>query len=145
MRPEISIPHRARYTGRGVPGSRRMANSSILVVEDEADARSAMIDILELCGYSAVPAANGKEALDYLRNSPSLPSLIILDLLMPEMDGWQFRSEQVKDPDLAAVPVVVVTAFGGANIEANEILIKPVDVDRLLNIVHEYVKPENSV
>ena len=118
-------------------------DAQILVVEDEVDARSALVDILELSGYRAAPAGNGREALDYLRKS-SRPSLIILDLLMPEMDGWQFRTEQKKDASLASVPVVVITAFGGAAIDANEVLVKPVDVDRLLDIVNRYVKLETT-
>ena len=113
----------------------------ILVVEDDADARAALVDILEVSGYSAVPAENGKKALEYLHAS-SPPSLIILDLLMPEMDGWEFRARQKENPEFARVPVVVVTAFSSANVDANDILIKPIDVDRLLLLVKHYVDPE---
>jgi two-component system, chemotaxis family, chemotaxis protein CheY len=113
----------------------------ILVVEDDADARAALIDILEISGYSAVPAENGKKALEYLAEA-ALPSLIILDLLMPEMNGWEFRAAQKKDPNLARVPVVVVTAFSAANVDADSILIKPIDVDRLLDLVKLYVDAE---
>jgi CheY-like chemotaxis protein len=95
-------------------------------------------------GYRAVPAGNGKEALDYLKKAP-VPDLIILDLWMPVMDGWQFRSEQVKDPRLAKVPVIVVTALSDrTDIDANEIIIKPVDVDRLLTKVSQYCKREQT-
>ena len=72
----------------------------ILVVEDDPDAREALIDVLEISGYSAEPAGNGREAIDLLRRS-SLPSLIILDLQMPVMNGWEFRAAQKKDPKLA--------------------------------------------
>lgn len=112
-----------------------------MVVEDDADARAALIDILKFSGYSAVPAENGKKALEYLADA-SPPSLIILDLMMPEMNGWEFRALQKKDPNLAAVPVVVVTAFSTANVDADGILIKPIDVDRLLDLVKHYVDAE---
>jgi CheY-like chemotaxis protein len=117
------------------------ASPRILVVEDDADARAALIDILEISGYSAVPAGSGREALNYLHVS-SPPSLIILDLMMPEMDGWEFRIHQKKDPALADVPVIVVTAFGGAAIDADNILVKPIDVDRLLELVGSYIPSE---
>ncbi|MDO8430776.1 MAG: response regulator [Candidatus Binatus sp.] len=113
----------------------------ILVVEDDADAREALVDILEVSGYEVVPAENGKKALEYLKAS-SPPSLIIRDLLMPEMDGWEFRARQRENPELARVPVVVVTAFSSANVDANDILIKPIDVDRLLLLVKQYVDQE---
>jgi len=93
-------------------------------------------------GYRAVPAGNGQEALDYLRRAP-VPDLIILDLWMPVMDGWQFRSEQVKDPRLKNVPVIVVTALSDrADVDANEVIIKPVDVNRLLTTVSQYCRRE---
>jgi len=114
---------------------------SILVVEDDADAREALVDILEVSGYSVVPAENGKKAIEYLR-AAAPPSLIILDLLMPDMDGWEFRIQQKKIPNQAEVPVVVVTAFSGAKVDANEVLIKPIDVDRLLDLVKQYVVSE---
>jgi CheY-like chemotaxis protein len=120
---------------------RPRVSSPILVVEDDADARTALIDILEISGFAAVPASNGREALEYLRRS-SKPSCIILDLLMPEMDGWEFRIEQKNDPKIAMVPVIVVTAFGGATIDADEILVKPIDVDHLLRIVGNYAVSE---
>jgi CheY-like chemotaxis protein len=114
----------------------------ILVVEDDADAREALIALLQMKGYRAVPAGNGKEALDYLGQAP-LPDLIILDLWMPVMDGWQFRSEQIKDSRLKDIPVIVVTALSDqADVDANEVIIKPVDVDRLLSTVSHYCKRE---
>jgi CheY-like chemotaxis protein len=110
------------------------------VVEDDADAREALIDVLEVSGYSAASARNGREALDYLRSAPS-PDLIILDLMMPEMDGWEFRRRQMSDPHLARVPVIVVSALDESGIEANDVLIKPIDIDRLLKMVSHYVGP----
>jgi len=114
----------------------------VLVVEDDEDARDAMVALLQMKGYRAVPAGNGQEALDYLKKAP-VPDLIILDLWMPVMDGWQFRIEQVKDPRLAHIPVIVVTALSDrADVDANEVIIKPVDVDRLLTSVNQYCRRE---
>jgi CheY-like chemotaxis protein len=116
----------------------------VLVVEDDEDAREALVALLQMKGYRAVPAGNGKEALDYLKKAP-VPDLIILDLWMPVMDGWQFRNEQIRDPRLAKVPVIVVTALSDrTDIDANEIIIKPVDVDRLLIKVSQYCNRERS-
>jgi CheY-like chemotaxis protein len=121
-----------------VPKHKKGEDPRILVVEDDADAREAMVALLQMKGYRAVPAGNGKEALDYLNRAP-VPDLIILDLWMPVMDGWQFRSEQVKDPRLKEIPVVVVTALSDqADVDANEVIIKPVDLDRLLTTVSHY-------
>src|SRR5215469_2387505 len=117
-------------------------DARILVVEDDADAREAMISLLQMKGYHAFPAGNGQEALDYLNRAPT-PDLIILDLWMPVMDGWQFRTEQVKDPRLKEIPVVVVTALSDqADVDADEVIIKPVDVDRLLTAVDHYCRRE---
>ncbi|MGA8643796.1 response regulator [Candidatus Binatus sp.] len=114
----------------------------ILVVEDDEDAREALVALLQMKGYHAVPAGNGREALDYL-DQASAPELIILDLWMPVMDGWQFRAEQARNPRLAHIPVIVVTALSDrADIDANEVIIKPVDVDRLLTKVDQYCRRE---
>jgi len=114
----------------------------ILVVEDDEDAREAMVALLQMKGYCAVPAGNGKEALDYLRQAPA-PDLIILDLWMPVMDGWEFRTEQVKDPRLKEIPVIVVTALSDrTDVDADEVIIKPVDVERLLMTVSQYCRRE---
>lgn len=125
-----------------MPGDKKTEDPRILVVEDDEDAREAMVALLQMKGYRVVPAGNGKEALDYLHKAP-VPDLIILDLWMPVMDGWQFRSEQTKDPRLAEIPVIVVTALSDrADVEANEIIIKPVDVNRLLTTVSHYCRRE---
>ena len=121
---------------------RERENPNILVVEDDEDAREAMVALLQMKGYHAVPAANGRAALDYLDQAPA-PDLIILDLWMPVMDGWQFRSEQTRNPRLAHIPVIVVTALSDrADVDANEVIIKPVDVDRLLLKVDQYCRRE---
>ena len=109
----------------------------LLVVEDDEGARTALGDILDLEGYEVALSSNGQEALDYLRSKP-LPDLIILDLQMPVMNGWQFRREQKKNPRFASVPVIVVTAFQSAgDIKVAAIVHKPIDIQRLLSVVHQ--------
>ena len=88
-----------------------MAVSTILVVEDDADIRSALCAILEDEGYRVACAADGQEALGALR-AGLRPSVILLDLMMPVMDGPDFRAAQLRDPRLAAIPIVVLTADG---------------------------------
>src|SRR5690349_1561300 len=77
----------------------------ILIVEDDADLRDMMAQLLLLEGFDAYAVANGREALDYLHHADA-PNLILLDLMMPVMDGWEFRREQQRDPQLAGVPVI---------------------------------------
>src|SRR5205823_5747425 len=104
----------------------------VLVVEDDPTTRDAMKMILEFGGFRVAEAANGREALDQLRSAPP-PCLILLDLMMPVMDGRQFREEQRKAPELASIPVVVVSADTDLPDQARTLgavgyLQKPVDV-----------------
>jgi CheY-like chemotaxis protein len=113
-------------------------NRSILVVDDDVFATDSLTDILAGQGYAVATAKNGREALNHLRGA-SLPRLIILDLFMPEMDGWEFRREQLKDAKLRDIPVVVMTgASVYAGIDANVIVHKPLDVERFLSLVERY-------
>ncbi|HYA34180.1 MAG TPA: response regulator [Candidatus Binataceae bacterium] len=113
-------------------------SAAILIVEDDEDARSALAEVLEMSGYAAVGVSNGLEALGYLKDSQQLPSLIILDLMMHGMDGWEFRRLQKRDSKLAHIPVIVVTALNGARIDANEIMVKPLDIESFLGVVKQY-------
>src|SRR5437879_6509382 len=90
---------------------------TILVVEDDTATRDALSLILEAEGFGVMGAANGQEALDQLRGSRR-PDLILLDLMMPVMDGWQFRRAQAQDPALSAIPVVVLSADGNVHQKA---------------------------
>ncbi|MGH7933107.1 MAG: response regulator [Candidatus Binataceae bacterium] len=110
--------------------------ASVLVVDDDADALEALVNILELEGFKAAGARNGRVALDYLRSHP-VPDLIILDLMMPEMDGWSFRNEIKKDPVLASLPIVVVTAYTAAKVDVDAILVKPIDIERLFDTMDD--------
>jgi CheY-like chemotaxis protein len=116
--------------------NRRDNKGRILVVDDDQGGLEALSDILEYEGYTVERAQNGLQALAHLQISRPLPNLVILDLLMPVMDGWEFRTRQKEDPALANVPVLVITAISAtAGIDAAEILHKPIDVDALLRAV----------
>lgn len=111
----------------------------ILIVEDDADIREVLVQVLEFEGYQVVSAENGREALDRL-NIGEPPGLILLDLMMPVMDGWRFRDAQLQDPKLAGIPVVVLSADGNLQQKASIIhaagyLKKPVELETLLNTV----------
>ena len=123
-----------------MPGDEKHDGPRILVIDDDEGVREAMVSILQVMGYSVASAINGKDALDYLRNAAT-PDLIISDLAMPIMDGRQFRREQVKEPRLAKIPVIVVSALSDqTDIDANEIFIKPVEVEILLAAVDRYCR-----
>jgi len=115
-------------------------SETVLLVEDDFDLRDALVPILEYEGHHVVSAANGKEALDRLHSMPAAPSLILLDLMMPLMGGEEFRAEQLRDPRLASIPVVVVSARPqaaekAARMGALACLQKPFDVEELLDVV----------
>jgi CheY-like chemotaxis protein len=80
-------------------------------VEDDEELRDIIADILESCGYEVIPAGNGKQAADFLAATPALPALILLDLMMPIVNGWELLRDIQADPRLAAIPVVVMTAI----------------------------------
>jgi CheY-like chemotaxis protein len=114
----------------------------ILLVEDDPDFQAVLQTALEGEGYHVIAAAHGREAMERLRHSPGC-GLIVLDLRMPVMDGYQFRAEQMRDPTLAGIPVVVLSAEGdatrrAAELGAVEVMQKPVDFDRLLAILARY-------
>jgi CheY-like chemotaxis protein len=94
-----------------------MAAGHIFVVEDEPVLRLSMRRLLEWEGFRVSCAADGREALDLLRDGDR-PTLILLDLRMPGLDGWQFLAEQKRDETLAGIPVVVVSASSEADIPA---------------------------
>ena len=117
-------------------------STRVLIVEDNDATREALSLLLQTGGYTTAEAANGREALVYLR-SHEPPRLVLLDLMMPVMDGWQFRAEQRRDPRLANVPVIVCSAQGGVeqragSLEAACYLNKPVEVEELLAVVRRY-------
>ncbi|PYR03185.1 MAG: response regulator [Acidobacteria bacterium] len=112
-----------------------IAHCPVLIVEDDADLREMMAQLLSLEGFQAAAVANGSEALQYLHNGHIKPDVILLDLMMPVMDGWEFRRKQQADPAFADVPVIVLSALDqsrAADVQAEAFLKKPLDFDRLL-------------
>lgn len=120
---------------------------SILIVEDENPIRDVITEILEDEGYRVAGATNGLEALTYLRQHAH-PGLILLDLGMPIMTGWEFRQHQQRDPQLAGIPVIVMSALPDLNrkaaaLQAADCLDKPVNIEKLLGTIARYVSVEN--
>jgi CheY-like chemotaxis protein len=116
-----------------------VGSHEVIVIDDEADSRTSLVQILQLEGFRAVAFSNGADALNYMGASGP-PCIIILDMRMPVMDGAQFRSAMLQDPRLKKIPVVVVTAFepaAAANLLALRTFRKPVNVTALLTIVRE--------
>jgi CheY-like chemotaxis protein len=118
----------------------------VLVIEDDADIRFGITVILEDEGYAVATAANGREALAYLRSAAGKPCLILLDLMMPGMNGWEFRAEQRRDPSLAGIPVLVVSAAAdlaarAAPLGATAVIQKPINVADLLDVVQRCCGP----
>lgn len=115
--------------------------TTILVVEDDDDIRSVIVDLLESEGYQTMAATNGKEALDVLSNSP-IPCLVLLDMMMPIMNGREFLDIIMKDSMLAPLPVLIVSAIADATNSKGSIgfLKKPIDIDVVLDVVGQYCK-----
>ncbi len=113
----------------------------IMLVEDDPELREALTDVLAAQGFQMLEASNGQEALDLLRKRHLRPTLILLDLMMPVMDGRSFLQERGNDPHLAQVPVVVLTAQRAAACQIEEevvaVLDKPFALKRLLEIIHD--------
>jgi CheY-like chemotaxis protein len=121
------------------------AQAPILVVEDDRDTRAVMKILLELEGYHVETAANGAEALGKLRAGLK-PCLILLDLMMPGMDGFQFMNEKRNDRTLSPIPVIISSGMydaklNAAHLQADDYLQKPVERDRLLRVVGTHRQP----
>jgi CheY-like chemotaxis protein len=112
---------------------------SILIIEDDEGVGPSIANLLRDEGYDVAIATSGRIALDRLRNDP-LPSLILLDLMMPEMDGIEFRMRQLADERLASIPVIVISARPDIARQAKQLLIedflaKPMNFEELLHVV----------
>lgn len=122
-------------------GKERLAACrSILVVEDDPNIRECLCELLRSEGYPVVSAADGAEALEKLATI-SRPTLVLLDLMMPRVDGWQVLKIMREQDHLAPVPVIITSATAdlrGGLRGANEIIKKPYDLDALLNLVAKY-------
>ncbi len=116
---------------------------SVLIVEDDPDIRETLQHLLESSGYRAPAAGNGREALDIL-DSIERPCLILLDLMMPVMDGWAFLTALDQDERLAHLPIVIVSAYTDKAMSlerAEQVLKKPVDIHALMAVVRQHCGP----
>jgi CheY-like chemotaxis protein len=119
-----------------------VAHGPILVVEDDGDLRDSVCEVLASEGFPTACAANGREALDWLLKN-SAPCAIVLDLMMPVMSGAELRAHLLKDPGLAAIPVIVLSALDEARQRgqvggAKAYLKKPIDPDALVSALQRF-------
>ena len=130
---------------------------AVLVVDDDDDIRSAVQEVLEEEGYPTVGACNGREALEMLRTTKALPALILLDLMMPEMDGWELLVRMDEIPNLHHIPVALMSAHpsirrafdkttkeSAKRVGTSLLLPKPLNLLRLLSIVHRIIPEEKT-
>ncbi len=118
--------------------------NTVMAVDDDPDILLAFKDVLELEGYTVLLARGGREALDLLRQG-ARPAVILLDLMMPDINGWDFLERQLADASIAALPVVVVSGQGVsardvAALGVSGYLKKPVDLEQLLGTLERYVR-----
>ena len=116
---------------------------TVLVVEDDVDIRQALIEVLEDHGFGTLGARDGADALSLLSSVTELPCVILLDLMMPVMDGATFREVQRQDPRLATIPVVVLSAYRDVDrhagpLDAASILRKPPSVRELVSVLRAH-------
>jgi len=128
------------------PQSSRPLGGPVLIVDDDSDIREALGDALGQAGYSVLTASNGLEAMELLKTAK--PLVILLDLYMPTMDGVAFRVEQLKDPLLATIPTVAVSAVTDMDARIRDLcfdaaLAKPVELDVLLRTVARCCEPSS--
>ena len=121
----------------------------ILIVEDDADTREGLKFFLETCGYAVVLSDDGADGLAKLR-AGLRPCLILLDLMMPKKNGFQFRAEQVLDPELLQIPVVVYSGDPdacpkGVVLGAVAHFQKPMDMDKLLEVVDAHYRRSETL
>jgi len=126
------------------PLSSPPGRAHILLVEDDDDIRETFAELLEEEGYSVATASDGREALIVLESGALLPDLILLDLMMPNMNGFQFREEQLKHPAYARIPVAVISADVMAKEKVEKLLVsrfirKPVQLQPLLAVVESMI------
>jgi len=118
-----------------------MVDGPIMVVDDDVDIRETLADALTDMGFDVVTAGNGLEALELLRSLPIVPSIVLLDLMMPVMDGYGFLAERRKDPALAAIPVAIITAGHGIDhsrlVDGAPIVRKPFNVPQLVHVIDD--------
>ena len=113
----------------------------LLIIEDNKDIQNVLKTALEIEGYLIFTANNGKEGLEQLSKMP-IPCMVLLDLMMPIMNGWEFADEISRDIIYSSIPIVVVSAFNDKNFntEKNNYIQKPIDLDALLKTISKHCK-----
>jgi CheY-like chemotaxis protein len=120
------------------PMSDNACPSSVLVVEDDDDIRMMIGEVLEDAGYVVGLAESGQRALDLIATLPR-PCLVLADLIMPDIDGWELMSTLSSDDRFATIPVIVISAWDSRTRPIDAVVIKkPFDMDVLLHIVHDH-------
>lgn len=109
-----------------------------MVVDDEPSIRDMLRLVLESEDYQIITAANGKEALDLIEEEDINPDLILLDLMMPVMNGWEFVQELKKDTSTRSIPIVTISAYEPQGLQVEGYLPKPTSVDSILTEVKKY-------
>jgi DNA-binding response OmpR family regulator len=112
----------------------------VLIVEDDPDTRETLETLLQMHGVAARAVENGQQAWDLLRSAEPAPCLILLDLMMPVLSGWQLRERMIADEKLRRIPVIVMsaTADSSTTLEAAAVMRKPIDFESLVRRVREY-------
>ncbi len=142
--PPVVVPR--GQTQGSAAGDREAVETSrfVLIVDDDPDLLDVTSFVIQSEGIAVETARNGQEALSVLR-AGGLPGLVLLDLMMPVMNGWEFLAEVAKDPVLDAIPVVVLTAAEHTQVPgAAEVLTKPMDLAALLRVVERYVRGDDD-
>ena len=121
----------------------------ILIVEDDLEIREELIELITFEGQPAAGAEHGAAALAWLERAPSPPSVILLDLMMPVMNGWDFRSLQRSNPRFASIPVVVMSGAGDVKtearaLEAHGFLLKPFTSEALFEALSPFLQREQA-
>jgi CheY-like chemotaxis protein len=122
-----------------VPIPQRSASREVLIVDDDFSTREVLTELLQDHGYSVIAVADGREALNYLRDASPI-GIIILDLMMPVMDGWEFLEHQAHDSALLEIPVIVTTATPPQHpLRAKAVLPKPLQFESLLEMIERFL------
>ena len=120
-----------------------MAQKTVLLAEDDLEIRDILQDLLEAEGYDVVPASHGRQALEFLQGArgEKLPDLVVLDLMMPLVDGHQVLDTMKSDPQLAAIPVVVLSAVARERpVGAAAFLRKPIPLQKFFDTIKGFVE-----
>ena len=121
---------------------RKAADATILIIDDDVASRKALAEVLTDEGYSVATASDGADGLTYLRQGHR-PKVILLDLMMPGVDGWDFRAEQKRDEHLRDIPVIAISAAGKL-MDADHTIRKPINIATLLNLLTNVLEPATN-